>query len=315
MSDRTLILFPGALGDFLCCWAGVRALPSYAEGKLTLVAREELFDLFEPDEVTALSIDRREVADLFATGPLAAGTRTLFSGYGQAHSWTGHGNPSFAERLAAATQGVVSVYPFRGTVSPVSARDSAVTGMRPGEHAATYFARCLGVTPSEKRLPPRPQADIWASDFWCRHRLGQRTLAIHAGSGSKKKNWEGMAGVAAQWQRMGGQVIAIAGAAEEDSGAAVRHDAIVRNQTLARVAAVLHRVYRYLGNDSGISHLAGAVGCHGVAVFGPTDAVTWRPLSDTIRVIRAPEPCAECDPDRFCTHRLQVETVLAALCR
>jgi hypothetical protein len=42
----------------------------------------------------------------------------------------------------------------------------------------------------------------------------------------------------------------------------------------------------YVGNDSGISHLAGVLGCRGIALFGPTDARIWRPLGADMDIIR-----------------------------
>ncbi len=41
----------------------------------------------------------------------------------------------------------------------------------------------------------------------------------------------------------------------------------------------------YIGNDSGITHLAAAVGTPVVAVFGPTDPVVWAPRGERVRVV------------------------------
>jgi ADP-heptose:LPS heptosyltransferase len=49
---------------------------------------------------------------------------------------------------------------------------------------------------------------------------------------------------------------------------------------LARLAA------GFVGNDSGVSHLAAAAGAPGVAIFGPTDPDRWRPIG-WVRVVRA----------------------------
>ena len=57
----------------------------------------------------------------------------------------------------------------------------------------------------------------------------------------------------------------------------------------------------------------GGIGARGVAVFGPTDPLQWRPLGEGIRVLHAPQPCRRCGADRFCTHRLAVADVVAAL--
>ena len=57
--------------------------------------------------------------------------------------------------------------------------------------------------------------------------------------------------------------------------------------TLDRIAALLDRCRAYLGNDSGITHLAALTGTPTVAVFGPTDPTVWRPLGQRTRVVRA----------------------------
>ena len=63
---------------------------------------------------------------------------------------------------------------------------------------------------------------------------------------------------------------------------------------LVGVASLLARCDAYLGNDSGVSHLAAAVGTRGAALFGPTDPECWRPLSSRISSIRV-EPWTGCD--------------------
>jgi ADP-heptose:LPS heptosyltransferase len=42
----------------------------------------------------------------------------------------------------------------------------------------------------------------------------------------------------------------------------------------------------YVGNDSGVTHLAARC-CPTVALFGPTDARVWRPLGRAVRVADA----------------------------
>ncbi len=296
MTDRTLVLFPGALGDFLCALPALRAARRRDGAPTTLVVRPELFPLLAPAEFAALSIDRREVADLFADGPLADTTRKIFGGHATVHSWTGHGDETFARRLRAASGGAVSVHRFRG--------------MAPGEHASLYFARCLGVEPPPMQLAPFAAAECWARELWRIGELLAPVLAIHAGSGSPAKNWAGMSTVAEEWRRRHGAVLAIAGPAESGAPEA---DLLVRGEPLDRIAALLGRADVYLGNDSGISHLAGLVGAPGVALFGPSDPAIWHPSGGTVRVVHAPDACPACGPKIFCVHRLPVERVLAEL--
>ena len=294
-----LALFPGALGDLLCCWPALQALRRASGAALTLAARDAWFDALPADTVTPLSIHRREIADLFRSGPLEESTRSLFGGFARIESWTGHGDDAFAQRLAAASSGQTAVHPFRAFGA--------------GEHASDYYARCVGVLPIAERLPVRAAAAAWAETRWRQHRLGPRTVVIHAGSGGMRKNWEGMAEVAASWRAGGGQVVGLSGPTESERGAVLPHDLEVRGERLDRIAALLARAPCYLGNDSGISHLAGLLGAPTIALFGPSDPHAWRPLGDGVRILHAPDPCRRCGPDRFCTHRLAVGAVLEAL--
>jgi ADP-heptose:LPS heptosyltransferase len=58
---------------------------------------------------------------------------------------------------------------------------------------------------------------------------------------------------------------------------------------LAETAALLEQCTLYVGNDSGLSHVAGALGIPTVAVFGPTDPDVWAPLGRAVAAVRAPE--------------------------
>jgi ADP-heptose:LPS heptosyltransferase len=55
--------------------------------------------------------------------------------------------------------------------------------------------------------------------------------------------------------------------------------------SLPLLAGILKHCDAYLGNDSGISHLAGACGIPLLVLFGPTDPTIWRPLSNLTWVL------------------------------
>jgi ADP-heptose:LPS heptosyltransferase len=108
-------------------------------------------------------------------------------------------------------------------------------------------------------------------------------------------------------------VLLLSGPAEEEWSPSAPFDAHAHNQRLDRVAALLRRAHRYLGNDSGVSHLAGLAGCRGVVLFGPSDPDTWGPLGGRLCVVRSERPCATCGPDRFCVDRAPAARVEALL--
>jgi ADP-heptose:LPS heptosyltransferase len=56
---------------------------------------------------------------------------------------------------------------------------------------------------------------------------------------------------------------------------------------LPQVAAILARCRLSLGNDSGVSHLAAAIGVPTIAVFGPTNPAVWAPLGPRAAACKA----------------------------
>jgi ADP-heptose:LPS heptosyltransferase len=297
------VLFPGALGDFICFLPALLALRQRHQGRMLLLAKPAHLELVRCPGLHGASIDRREVSDLFASQTdVDAGTRTLLGGCAFAYSWSGFRDPHFPARLAAATGGVTHVYPFRGT--------------QRGEHAQAYYARCVQAGADAPVGDAIARDDAWLPAFLERHDLKERSfLLLHPGSGSAAKNWQGFAELAKRWrQHRDEAVIGLAGPA--DDVVAARLDApVARDLSLPQVAALLSLAAGYLGNDSGISHLAGAVGTTGVALFGASDPTVWAPRGAGIGICHAPRPCPSCRAEVFCTHRLPVETVMQHLQR
>jgi heptosyltransferase-2 len=55
---------------------------------------------------------------------------------------------------------------------------------------------------------------------------------------------------------------------------------VAQSLALPELAAHLQQCTIYLGHDSGISHLAAALGLHGIVLWGPTRQHVWGPRSD-----------------------------------
>ena len=110
--------------------------------------------------------------------------------------------------------------------------------------------------------------------------------------------------VATRWRAAGGGVVELLGPAE--AGDAAADDATVaRDWPLPDVAALLAHVDAYVGNDSGVSHLAAAVEARTVVVFTATSSRRWRPLGSRVYAVRSAANADASHPS--------VERVLAAL--
>lgn len=87
--------------------------------------------------------------------------------------------------------------------------------------------------------------------------------------------------------------------------------------TVRQMMAVISQCGLFVTNDSGPMHVAAAFGIPIVALFGPTNPTTTSPLSDTVRIVRKPMPCApclkrHCPHDHACMESITVEDVLEA---
>lgn len=125
-------------------------------------------------------------------------------------------------------------------------------------------------------------------------------VAIHPGSGSARKNWpaEKFAELAVQLQKDGRRhPFFILGEADGKAGAILRRTApevpVLENVGLMELAGVLSNCSVYAGNDSGVTHLAAALGIRTIALFGPSDPDVWGPRGDNVCVVRSPRPTPE----------------------
>ncbi len=105
----------------------------------------------------------------------------------------------------------------------------------------------------------------------------------------QEKTWPAFADfVARVLPRFGRPVLVCPGPGEEAIARARFASATcVAGVGLGVYAALLQRAALMVSNDTGPGHLAAAVGCPTVAVFGPGDAVLWRPWGPTVTVVQA----------------------------
>ena len=61
------------------------------------------------------------------------------------------------------------------------------------------------------------------------------------------------------------------------------------NLSLADVLAVLSNAAGYIGNDSGITHLAATMGVKTIAIFGPTDPAVYGPIGPAVTILQSGE--------------------------
>jgi ADP-heptose:LPS heptosyltransferase len=314
---RCLIIFPGALGDFLCFLPALHCLSQSNE--VDLLARSEFADLV-PSTVKVGSLERYEIRRLFVPG---AGQekrlRDFFNSYSSIFSWSGAGQSTFVQELGRVSQGRAGVFPFQPE-------------LQSQQHQSEYYLACIAEgfrNGGEVPITLKPEAVAWSERYWRQHFLvGKPVMALAPGSGSREKNWPEafFLAVAGWWRRQTrGSVVVILGPVEEERGdyTALCEEAVVaRNLNLAQLSALLERSDLYLGNDSGISHLAAALGVATAVLFGPSNVARWAPLGKNVTILTQNTECSPCAvaamkdcPHRKCLTELKPEYVISKLAR
>jgi heptosyltransferase-2 len=122
----------------------------------------------------------------------------------------------------------------------------------------------------------------------------KKPVVIHPGSGGAHKCWhlDNFLSVAKMLAKEGAEVVFLLGPAEAErfSESAITEirtaGKLLTNLSLVEVLGILGCSRGYIGNDSGITHLAAAVGIRTVVVFGPTDPAIYAPIGPAVSVLR-----------------------------
>ena len=251
---RRLVIRPGAIGDFIVSLPALECL------------RSEYLEVWaaSPNVPLVRFADRaRSIAstslDLLGVTEPPARLLEELRGFDSIVSWYGANRSEFRE-LAGALQ-----LPFTFL--------SALPAEGSGLHATDFYLQQVqAMANGESDGIPRIRCDVEREDF----------AAIHPFSGSPKKNWplDHFRSLAQTLERTM-PVCWCSGADDPPLEGAVRID------DLYELACWLARAQLYIGNDSGITHLAAAVGTPVLALYGPaSDPTVWAPRGEHVRVGR-----------------------------
>lgn len=189
-------------------------------------------------------------------------------------SWFGARDPRFVARLTAQAPGAIVAPPYaRGR--PVWEHLLATVAVPAAE--AERFRAPLAV--------PAALMEEGARVLACSGREGGRPMVlVHPGAGGVAKRWPA-AGFAAVLERLSSarpvELVVHQGPADHAAVAALAASLRAPSRRLhepplTALAGVLAATAAYVGNDSGVSQLAAAVGTPGVTLF-TRDTLDWRP--------------------------------------
>ncbi|MGD9638945.1 MAG: glycosyltransferase family 9 protein [Alphaproteobacteria bacterium] len=183
------------------------------------------------------------------------------------------------------------------------------------KHRVEEIAGVIGM----KDVPPNPF--IWLAKD---HRYAaekrmynvKNVLALAPASNWKAKTWdiENFIAIANKITGKGGFLedayVAVFAAESERSSIKPLLKAIPSNRlidcaggaSLLTVCACLEKCDFFIGNDSGLMHMAAATGVLTLGLFGPTDERLYAPWGDRAAIVRTKTPFAEIFPENF-NHR------------
>ena len=134
---------------------------------------------------------------------------------------------------------------------------------------------------------------------------------MHPGSGSERKNWPeaNWAELAESIQRGTSLNLLLVGG-EAEGGRLERLAAklpperveIARSLPLVELAQRLRDCAGFVGHDSGITHLAAALGLRGLVLWGETAEEVWRPAGDNLVILRHPDGLGALGPAEVFAH-------------
>jgi len=279
-------LHPGALGDVLLAVPALRGLRADApDNELVLAAQPRIAAL-----LASLGVVDRDVAfdalgleSLFTeTDDVSERVRGLLAG-ARVVSWFGAGDATFARRLRALVPDAV-IAPSAPAHEAVVWRhlvNSAGASLGPGDALRDPIAAPATMLDAGRRA--------LAAAGW----KGERRLVmIHPGAGGTTKRWP-PARFAAIAERLvhdrGVDVVVHAGPADADAVVALRSALgvpahVLVDAPLATLAGALGHVALWIGNDSGVTHLAASLGVPTVVLFVAGN-VRWMPWAGQVRAL------------------------------
>jgi heptosyltransferase III len=249
VSSRRLIIRPGGIGDCILSLPAIQALRTETT---EVWVPSAVVPLIRSSEARAIASTGIDLLGLPAVEP-PPGLIAKLRSFDSIVSWYGANRAEFCEQV-------------RGIGLPFEFLD-ALPEPRAKIHAADFF---LGQASGTGLAVPRIECGlIPRGDF----------AVIHPFSGSARKNWP-----LKQFRELAAR---LALPVRWSAGPQEALEDAVRFENLHQLACWLASARVYIGNDSGITHLAAAVGTPVVAIFGPTDAAVWAPRGERVSVVSA----------------------------
>jgi ADP-heptose:LPS heptosyltransferase len=307
-AQSVLVIHQGALGDFILALPALETVrKAFPQAKSVIMGYPRILELVEErfyaEEI--LSIDQKGMASFFVReGSLDSTLSQFFKRFALIVVFGKDGEGAVIGNLRRVCEGRIlhinSVPPWDEKIHLT-------------DHLLKQFVQYgFPASESNPKLYLKESDREWARDFWRSKGVTpeerSRVMILHPGSGSKKKVWhlDGFLDLAHTLQdRLGSKIFIVLGPAEgrEVQKAFERMEptapVLAKGLTLLQLASVMEGCWFFVGNDSGISHLAAALGLPTLTIFGPTEPRIWSPRGENTFAVCRRVHCSPCLLERF----------------
>ena len=289
MARTIVILHPGALGDVVLAVPAMRRLLArFPQHRSLLISNEPIGRfLLECRMVDAwIPVQGAACADLFA-GSVPASTELgcWLNECDCAVAWINDEGATLAAGLrCCGVQEMIIQSPFSHELLAM--------------HQGDRFLETIGETVGNGSLdgPLTIPSHLVERGQVHLERMGipfdRPIVLIHPGSGSRWKcvSPEVLASTIEQFQAEDMRPLILEGPADREPVTGLSNLVpavpVIAGGDLSIVACLLGKSVLYIGNDSGMTHLAALLAVPAIALFGPTDPARWAPRGSHVTVLR-----------------------------
>ncbi len=331
--DRILIIRPCAIGDFVQTLPALKVLrENFSNAYVEILGKPSIVELakgrFYADNTS--NFDRGDISPLFLSGStdfpkqLAA----YITNFDLIVSYLKDSGNTFTDNLKKiGAANVISFDPLpyaRYCNHHSNTQDNKphiIDHLLKPVLSLNKNGRGINRTPN---IFPTKDDKAFASDYFKKYGLAYsaKLAAIHPGSGSAKKNWPLLNFAKTAKYLLANykvKLLLISGPAdgqlaEEFKNCFSSNEAYeAKSIPLPQLAAILEKVDCFIGNDSGISHIAASVGTPTISIFGPTEPEIWAPRGKNVRIVKGQCPQSPPNPDcktGECLNNVDIDKVI-----
>lgn len=285
---KILVIRGGAIGDFILTLPAIAALRrQFPQAHLEVLGYPHIAQLALAGRLVdrVQPIEARGLAGFFAHGgELSPDLTDYFSEFDLIVSYLYDPDEIFRTNVARCTLAQFIVGPHRA--DETKKIHATKVYLKPLERLAIFDADSVPRLAIGPRLHP---------DTACRGSVLDSILALHPGSGSERKNWP-----ETKWAELIARVLSdttlnlllVGGEAEGDriqrlaTAVPRARCQIAQSLPLAELAQRLQTCAAFVGHDSGITHLAAALGVPCLVLWADSIEEVWRPQGENLVLVR-----------------------------